>query len=167
MALLCSLWKQELLIPPFPLPWHRSGAVQVSFSPALCPGCALIPPCRLGLEQLRAFSWPSAVLIFCHHIGASRAVLSLQAKLTSDVCLASLSVAQLDPAQQHPPHSHPLILICQRSGPRLWEAKRAGKNQLLILARPWHGQVPEGAMWGQRCCPLARGGLSLTSQTSE
>lgn len=71
------------------------------------------------------------MLIFCHHIGASRAVLSLHTNLTSDVCLASLSVAQLDPAQQHPPHLHPLILIFQRSGPCLWEAKRAGKKSII------------------------------------
>lgn len=69
------------------------------------------------------------MLIFCNHIGAGCAVLLLNANLTSDVCLASLSLAQLDSAQKHPPVLHPLVLIFQCMVPYLREAKRAVKNQ--------------------------------------
>lgn len=86
--------------------------------------------------QTPCTSQPSAVFIFCNHIGASRAVLLLGTNLTSDVCLASLSMAQLDSAQKHPPALHPSVLIFHHSVPYLQEAKRAGKNQSLATTAP-------------------------------
>lgn len=92
-------------------------------------------------------SQPSAVFIFRNHIGASRAALLLSANLTSDVCLASLHVAQLDSAQKHPLALHPSLLISYHSAPYLREAKKGLEKSIVV----WYRKTARFALVGKWC----------------